>query len=98
MQLLEVLIFCFLIVINLVSFTCFGLDKLFAIKKHSRIPEAFLISIALFGGSCGAIIGMVLFHHKISKPKFRYTIPVFTLIQMFLLIAYLFQSAYGIQI
>jgi len=98
MQLLEAVVFGFLIITNLIAFICFGLDKLFAVKKRFRISEAFLIMISLLGGSFGVILGMVLFHHKISKPKFRYTIPFIVLIQIGLLTSYLIQLAYGIQI
>lgn len=59
----------------MVSFIAFGLDKFFAIQKHSRISEQMLLTFCLLGGVLGGALGMILFHHKVSKPKFRYTIP-----------------------
>ena len=98
MKLFESILFLVLIVTNLLAFCSFGLDKLYAMHRHRRTPESFLVTLSLFGGSFGAIVGMVLFHHKISKPKFRYLIPLLFLVQFGLLIAYLIQTAYGIQI
>ncbi len=98
MQLTEAIFFFFLLTVNGIALICFGLDKLFAKKRHFRISEAWLLTISLLGGSLGALVGMVLFHHKISKPKFRYSIPLLFLIQIGLFIAYLIQAAYGIQI
>ena len=96
MKLPEAIVLFYLLTINGISLICFGLDKLFAKKRHFRISEACLLSVSVIGGSLGSIIGMVLFHHKISKPKFRYTIPLLFLLQFGLIITYLFQTAYGI--
>ena len=56
---------------NVVVLLIYGADKLFAKLKTRRIPEKLLIFIALIFGAYG---GMVLFHHKISKPLFRYLV------------------------
>lgn len=98
MELLEATVLFYLLAVNGISLICFGLDKLFAKKRHFRISEAWLLSVSLIGGSLGSIIGMVLFHHKISKPKFRYAIPFLFLIQICLVLIYLIQTAYGIKL
>ena len=59
---------------NVVVLLIYGADKLFAKLKTRRIPEKLLIFIALIFGAYGALCGMVLFHHKISKPLFRYLV------------------------
>ncbi len=60
-----------LIVINLVTFTFFRLDKSRAGRGAERIPEQVLIFIALLGGALGALAGMVLPpRHKTHKPHF----------------------------
>lgn len=96
MQWYEALLFFYLLGINLVTLIAYGLDKLFAIRKRFRISEAFLLITALLGGAYGALLGMVLFHHKISKPKFRYTVPLIATVYLALLLAYLIQIAWGV--
>ena len=68
----------YLILINVAAFTLYGLDKSFAVKHKRRIPETTLILVAVFGGAPGAGLGMLIFHHKTKKKKFRVTIPVLT--------------------
>ena len=70
----------YLIAVNAMSVILFGLDKLFAINKSRRIPEATLLSLCIIGGVFGGCVGMILFHHKVSKPKFRYSVPIILII------------------
>ena len=74
----------YLILINVAAFTLYGLDKSFAVKKKRRISEATLILVACIGGAPGALLGMLVFHHKTRKKKFRVTIPI--LVGIFLLL------------
>ncbi len=67
---------------NFVSLTCFGLDKLWAMRHSGRIPEINLLSLA-FLGPFGALMGMLLFRHKTRKPRFL-LVPLFTLFQLVL--------------
>ncbi|MFZ7136905.1 MAG: DUF1294 domain-containing protein [archaeon] len=76
----------FLLVINGVSLTLFGVDKLKSIKKRWRIPETQLLLVA-FLGPFGAYGAMLLFRHKIRKIKFL-LVPVFIFIQSYLIIRY----------
>ncbi|MCW4022041.1 MAG: DUF1294 domain-containing protein [Candidatus Bathyarchaeota archaeon] len=76
----------FLLVINGVSLTLFGVDKLKSIKKRWRIPETQLLLVAFFG-PFGAYAAMLLFRHKIRKIKFL-LVPVFIFIQSYLIIRY----------
>ena len=62
---------------NLIDFFLMGLDKKNAIKKKSRVPVIVLFTIALMGGSLGGILGMLIFHHKTKKWKFRILFPLF---------------------
>ncbi len=61
--------------INGISFIIFGIDKLEAIRKGNRIPEKILFIVSIVGGCFGAGVGMLIFHHKIRKPKFVVGIP-----------------------
>ena len=74
----------FLLLINAVSLTLFGVDKLKSMRKRWRIPETQLLLIALFG-PFGAYAAMLLFRHKIRKIKFL-LVPAFMIIQLYLII------------
>jgi len=71
----------YLILINIVAFIVYGIDKFKAQKGSWRVPERFLIGLAVFGGSLGAGISMLVFRHKIRKRKFYITVPVLILLQ-----------------
>ena len=59
-----------LILINIIAFAAFGIDKRFAESGSRRIPEATLLQLALFGGSPGAYAGRHVFRHKTRKEPF----------------------------
>lgn len=75
-----------LILINIVTFVVFGLDKLLA--KHprfrQRVPEKNLLLLAVVGGSVGALLGMYLFRHKTLHRVFRVGVPVILAVQLLL--------------
>ena len=60
------------ILISLITFLLYGLDKFLAQAEWKRIPERWFHSMALMGGFPGAWIGMQVFKHKTGKPKFRW--------------------------
>ncbi len=60
----------YLIVINLLSFFLYGIDKYKSIKRKYRISEISLYLVSMFGGCFLGIIGMKLFHHKTRKISF----------------------------
>jgi uncharacterized membrane protein YsdA (DUF1294 family) len=55
---------------SVVAFIAHGLDKRAAIRGRRRVPEARLHLMELIGGWPGAVLAMLLFHHKTSKPSF----------------------------
>ena len=63
--------YIYLIIINIISFILYGLDKYKAIHNKWRIPELLLISISFLGGGIGSILGMVIFRHKTKKLSFK---------------------------
>ncbi len=79
----------YLIIINILSFILYGIDKLKAIKKKERISEKALILIGILGGSIGSLIGMNLFRHKTKKLKFIISLPLILIIHIIVVI-YLF--------
>ncbi len=72
--------------INLIGFFFMGMDKHFAQKHRSRIPERHLFTIAYLGGGLGSLIGMTVFHHKTRKMKFKILIPLALLVHVLLLL------------
>lgn len=72
----------YIVIINIVAFAMYGADKKKARKHKWRIPEAYLIGIAVVGGSLGAFAGMKIFHHKTKHIKFFVGIPLIILLQI----------------
>ena len=70
-------------VIILVVFVMYGIDKYKAKHDKWRIPEKTLISAAVFG-ILGGALGMLVFHHKVSKPKFAVGLPLIFLAETLL--------------
>ncbi len=71
-----------LVIINLVAFAIFGIDKKRAKKGQWRIPEKTLFLSAILGGSIGAILGMYFFRHKTKHWYFRIGIPAILIAQI----------------
>lgn len=83
--LLKILIIYF-VVVNVVAFFMYGIDKVKAKKQKWRIPEKTLIGIAVIGGSIGAIAGMNVFHHKTKHWYFKFGLPLILIIQIALVV------------
>ncbi len=83
-MLTEILII--LLVLNVVTFFVYGIDKLKAKKAKWRISEATLLILAAIGGSIGAWLGMKMWHHKTLHKKFKYGVPAILVAQVVLTI------------
>lgn len=71
----------YLIIINVITFAMYGMDKWRAMTRQWRVREKKLIGLALIGGSVGALVGMTVFHHKTRKWYFKLGIPAILVIQ-----------------
>ena len=80
----KVLIY-YLMVINIVTFLVYGIDKIKAKQGSWRISEATLLIFAIIGGSIGALLGMQVWHHKTMNKKFKYGLPLILLGQIALI-------------
>ena len=72
----------YLMIVNVLSFAVYGIDKLKAKKGKWRISETSLLLLALMGGSVGAWAGIRVWHHKTLHKKFKYGIPFIFFVQV----------------
>ena len=72
----------YVVLVNLVTFCLFGLDKWKARHNQWRIPEDILLGLAIIGGSVGAWAGMSFFNHKTRHLKFRMGLPIIIIVQI----------------
>lgn len=79
----------YLLVINILTFIIYGIDKLKAKEHWWRISEFTLLLLAVLGGSIGAWAGMKVWHHKTLHKKFRFGVPAIFLLQLAAVIAFL---------
>lgn len=76
------LILLYIVLINILTFFIYGIDKLKAKKSKWRVSENTLIGMAIIGGSIGAWLGMKIWHHKTLHKKFKYGVPLILVVQM----------------
>lgn len=72
----------YLLVINLVTAFVYFIDKQNAKKKLYRISEKTLITLALIGGSVGALSAMYIFRHKTKHLFFTLGVPLILFLQL----------------
>lgn len=75
-------LYAYLVIINAVGFLIMLIDKRKAQKNLWRISERSLMSIAVFGGSVGVLLGMYAFRHKTKHLKFAIGVPVILSVQI----------------
>lgn len=76
------MIYVYLLVINLIAFIVYGVDKQKAKKGKWRISEKTLIGLTIIGGSIGAFVGMQVFHHKTKHALFVVGVPLIFFLQV----------------
>ena len=86
------IVLIYLVIINVVTFFMYGIDKWKAKKSRWRIREAALLDLAVLGGSIGAWLGMKVWHHKTLHKKFKYGVPTIIIVQPALIVYYLYEQ------
>lgn len=76
----------YLIIINIISFFLYYIDKRASIKHKYRIPEKILLLSSMIGGCFGSLFSMMLFHHKTRHIKFMLLVPIFCLLWLFIIL------------
>ena len=88
----------YFITLNIVTFLVYGIDKWKAKLAKIRIRETALLTLAVLGGSIGALLGMQVWHHKtkhkggthdvdniVGGYQFKYGLPLILLSQVALI-------------
>ncbi len=88
---MKTILLAVLLLVNVLAFALYGIDKLKAKKGAWRIPESTLLLVAFLGGSLGALLGMELFRHKTKHAKFKVLVPLFLILHIALGV-YIFKS------
>lgn len=79
----------YLVIINIITFFSYGIDKYKAKKHKWRISEKALIGLGAIGGFAGAIAGMKLFRHKTKHMKFMIGVPAIAVIWIVVFVYYI---------
>ena len=82
-----------LCLLSVITFILFGTDKQRALKHKWRIPERTLLFFSVFGG-IGGLLGMLFFHHKTRKLRFKILVPIFAFVDAAVLAFFLYASVY----
>jgi len=62
---------CWLLIVNIWTFLCYGTDKRRAIHKMPRLMEIDLLGLAIIGGTPGAYAARRWYQHKTRKAAFN---------------------------
>ena len=81
------ILYVWLLGINIAAFALMGADKARAKKGARRIRERTLLLIAAAGGSVGVLMGMASFRHKTRHKKFTVGVPAILIVQAALVLA-----------
>lgn len=75
----------YLLIINLITFVLFAVDKWKAIHNRWRIRTITLMGFALAGGTVGGLLAMYIFRHKTKTASFTVGLPVMFVVQIVIL-------------
>lgn len=76
MEIIQLIIILYIVIMNLIGFFVMGADKMKARKHRRRVPERCIFIISVISGSVGVFVGMYLFRHKTRHMKFVIGVPV----------------------
>lgn len=78
----------YLLLINIISFIIYGIDKFLSIRYWYRISEFILLCFSFIGGIIGSILGMIFFNHKTNKVKFKIYLFIYSLLWLIFIYLY----------
>ncbi len=80
------LLWTYLLLVGAFGLVLMGFDKLSAKVDSERVPELCFVLISLAGGFSGVVLGMLVFHHKISKRSFQLKIAASAVVPLVVLL------------
>lgn len=86
---LSIFILMTYVVMSIVTFMVYGVDKYTAARRRSRTPERTLHLLALLGGWPGAVLAQTMFRHKTKKGTFMKSFKRICMINTGILLAWL---------
>ena len=78
-------VWIYLIIINLLTFAVYAVDKLNAIEHRGRIRIITLLGLAFVGGTVGALLAMYILRHKTQKDYFTWGVPLIMIMHIFVI-------------
>ena len=63
----------YLLLLSLITFICYGVDKRKAKKGKWRVKEGTLLTLSFIGGAIGGFLAMKKFRHKTTKEHWYFT-------------------------
>ena len=82
----------YLLLVNVITFFTYDIDKCKAKKGKWRISEATLLLIAVFADSIGAWLVMKAFHHKTMHKKFNIGVSAISILQLALAVWFAYKN------
>ena len=79
-------IFWYLLIVNIVTFLVFAIDKWKAKNKKWRIRELVLLTFSAIGGVVGGLMSMYAFRHKTQTAIFKFGMPIILILHIVLAI------------
>ena len=81
-----IIVFSYLLVINVIAFFLYKIDKKNARRGKTRIPSSVLLWMARLGGGLGAWFSMSYYHHKKNHDNFKRLVPLWIFIWLFIVV------------
>lgn len=78
-------VWIYLIIINILTFAVYAVDKLNAIEHRGRIRIVTLLGLAFIGGTVGALLAMYILRHKTQKDYFTWGVPLIMIMHIFVI-------------
>lgn len=78
-------VWIYLIIVNLLTFAVYAVDKLNAIEHRGRIRIVTLLGLAFIGGTVGALLAMYILRHKTQKDYFTWGVPLIMIMHVFVI-------------
>ena len=82
LELIRTPLFCWFVLISLVSVILTAYDKSASWKRGRRIPERTLLICAFLGGALAMYVTMQLIRHKTHHANFMIPLPLFILLHL----------------